>query len=472
MRISRTFALLAPIVAASVAGIPIGADAATLSLVGSSARVCQLTGELDWVSSQPTAAQTVTNFGMDGTDLGFPVESSSGPLYFLFGDTWSTKPPHLDPRPPDDSLGWTTRTAAPDNGTCLGLLIATAAPQTWAPPVVSPAILQGSFNVPTGGVFLNNRLYAFFWTGHCPRLGVLPPLHNPPQLLPQSPLSLPLRNRLCPETPAFNSLGHSVLAVAAPAQPVAFQAEPRQPPLGHLGPTIAPMPSGFIYVSAAGTIATASGKTGIPVFAVPRYRASIPYLALAPTDTFGDPASWSFFAGRDQAGLPIWVTRKQWESGRAASGLWLPPPGAEIYGAGEPCVGEHSVTWNAPLNSWILLYGCGFLSGIFPESRVEARFAPEPWGPWSAPIVLLSTLDASVHCTLIMRPEKACQNLRDYWKRTNPHARGFFYAPFVMNRFTVDATGAGQVKQATIYWLVSTWNPYNVVVMQSTLQLQ
>jgi len=43
-----------------------------------------------------------------------------------------------------------------------------------------------------------------------------------------------------------------------------------------------------------------------------------------------------------------------------------------------------------------------------------------------------------------------------------------------MDRFTRDATpaGAGQPKRAMIYWLLSTWNPYVVVVMQSTLELR
>jgi hypothetical protein len=42
-----------------------------------------------------------------------------------------------------------------------------------------------------------------------------------------------------------------------------------------------------------------------------------------------------------------------------------------------------------------------------------------------------------------------------------------------MARFTQNATptGAGQPKRATIHWLVSTWNPYVMVAMQSTLDL-
>ena len=174
------------------------------------------------------------------------------------------------------------------------------------------------------------------------------------------------------------------------------------------------------------------------------------------------------------AGQPKWITRAQWESGHDASGNWVPPAGAELYadstidGIDERCIGEHSVTWNAPLRSWVLLYVCG-------PFRVEARTAPQPWGPWSPPTVMLSLLhDPGVVCTLIMNPlGTGCPGLADYWP--NPNATkivgGFFYAPFVMDRFTEDTTPSGGPREATIYWLVSTWNPYQVVVMKSTLQL-
>jgi hypothetical protein len=235
------------------------------------------------------------------------------------------------------------------------------------------------------------------------------------------------------------------------------------------------MPSGFVYVSVAKTAPEiARGieprPPGIPVFGAARYRASIPYLAIAPRETFGDPDTWSFFAGR-VAGHPVWITRQQWESGHNVSGEWVPPAGAEIYEAlpkGERCVGEHSVTWNAPLHTWLLFYNCA-------PWTVEARFAPEPWGPWSPPMVMLSAAqDPNVVCTLI-QSAAGCPGLRNYWVLPNGNPwPGIFYAPFVMDRFTRDETqaGAGQLKRAKVYWLLSTWNPYTVVVMQSTLELQ
>jgi Domain of unknown function (DUF4185) len=508
---SRRIAIGLVIVAISIA-MPSGrADAATLSLVGASSKVCQLTGDVDWATNTPTAAQTKTNFGLDSVDLGFPVDSGAGPLYFLFGDAFPVSHGYSSV-PPDDALGYTTRTALPDASTCLDLQLATSAPQTFAHPTVTPAIQQGSFNVPSGGIFLDDTFYAFFWTDHCVQPGTLAPDPAAPISLPPSP------NAACPETAALNSVGRSVLASASPANPIAFHHAVFPMPWRLRDRCCVGMPSGFVYVTAAmpppefgferfktwqpragerepeprdsGVAPREMGIEGrepgveprdpgvgppengahaiepvirereleIPVFGVPRYRASIPYLAMAPRATFADPATWSFYAG-SSGGQPNWVTRAEWESGHNGSGQWMPPPGAEIYPAfpaGQRCVGEHSVTWNAPLHAWLLLYNCA-------PWTVEARTAPEPWGPWSAPTVLLQATPTSpLVCTLVMSVY-GCPGLRNYW----PGMPGIFYAPFVMNRYTREAGP----NEATIYWLLSTWNPYQVTVMQSTLSI-
>jgi len=471
MSLSREFALLAAIFFIAAAPLSIDANAATLSLVGSSTKLCQLIGDADWATGKATAAQTLSKFGLDAVDLGFPVESGSGKLFFLFGDAMPTRnPPKSNPAvPPNDAVGWTTRTAAPDSASCLDLQLATSAPKTFAHPTVLPAIKQGAFNVPSGGVFLDAKFNVFFWTNHCPAPATLTPDSD-------APLSLPAPSKGCAETSDINSIGLSVLAQATAANPVAFgwTIPPDKSPLPD-------MPSGFVYVSATNAtpqIAASLNLPGIPVFGVPRYRASVPYVAIAPSATFGDPQTWSFFSG-SAAGKPIWVTRQQWESGRNANGKWKPPAGAEIYEpvrTSERCIGEHSVTWNAPLHVWLLLYNCAATGNEGPPS-IEARFAPEPWGPWSTPIVMLSAAhDPKIICTLIMRAT-GCPGLkrRSYWKLANDKPqRGGLYAPFAMDRFTKDATpaGAGQPKRATIYWLLSTWNPYVVVVMQSTLELK
>lgn len=319
MRMSRTSACLGMVILAAAATLSDKAAAATLSLVGSSTKVCQLIGETDWASGQPTAAQTLSNFGLDAVDLGFPVDSGRGPLYLLFGDAIPDgHPPGSIPTvPPDDALGFTTRTAVPDSTTCLDLQLAISAPKTFAHPTVHPPIQQGTFNVPTGGVFLNDALYAFFWTDHCLHPGILAPEPN-------APLTLPPPIADCPQTPDSNSVGRGVLATATQADPVDFYQSFQRVPRSEFPKQLATMPNGFVYVTAA-TRETEirplphQRQPGIPVFGVARYRASIPYLAIAPRGTFDDPDTWSFFAGY-VGGHPYWVTRQQWDSGRNASG--------------------------------------------------------------------------------------------------------------------------------------------------------
>ena len=58
-----------------------------LSVEGVTEKVCQLTGDVDWETGKPTAARTLSDFGLDAVDLGYPVELA-GKLILLFGDTW------------------------------------------------------------------------------------------------------------------------------------------------------------------------------------------------------------------------------------------------------------------------------------------------------------------------------------------------------------------------------------------------
>lgn len=463
----RKFATLAFV--AALALVSSRAEAETLSLVGASNKICQLTGDTDWATGAPTAARTWTNAKLFAVDLGYPVDSGAGGLYFLFGDAWPLGHIPLDPLFADDAMGFTTRTAVPDTSTCLDMQLETSAPGQFGHPTVWKQIEQGTFNVPTGGVFLDGTLYAFFWTNHCPAPNALTPD-------PAAPLTLPAPSAHCTEVPAVGtSLGMSQLAEASPSSPLAFiRTNSPSPTLAE--PPGPGMAKGFIYVSASErNVEFAPHRIGVPVFGVPRYRASVPYLAMAPRSSFRNPATWSYFAGLNQSGDPQWVSYQQWNGGTNGQGQWAPPSGAQIYTPvlqSEYCIGEHSVTWNEPLGRWLLVYNCGLWN-------IEARFAEKPWGPWSAPTSLLNLVNyPPASCTLIMYIN-GCGAQINYWHippaPPPPHTQvqpGFFYAPFVINRFTQDASvpGSGE-RRATIYWIVSTWNPYQTAVMQSTLAL-
>jgi hypothetical protein len=448
--IFRLSAILVPLLFAGAAHAAETGAPAPVVRVGASEKVCQLTGDLDWETGRPTAARTLTNFGLGATDLGYPVEHN-GKLILLFGDSRPNNHPAgaLEEAPPDDAVGVTTRIAPPgDDGRCLDMVLHTkpGATKVAAPPtVVGPvAIKQGSFNVPSGGVSAGGSLCAFFWTNHC----FVP---TPLQPSPDAPLARPPPRPNCRENDGFNSIGSAVLA----------HSEDDGRTFAHA----VEMPVGFVYATAVNTRLAANipddQRLGILVFAVPRYRASVPYLAQASAESLADPTTWRFFVGRDANGGPKWTTSAEWSRGAGSVRGWKPPGEAELFAPPESCVGEFSITWNRPLGLWLMLYNC--------KSTVFALVAPAPWGPWSEQTRILSH-DDPIDCHLVMMPA-GCGNLRNFWPKRREDGKfvaGGLYAPFVLNRFTT--AGGGPGRSSTIYWVVSTWNPYEVVVMRTVLR--
>ncbi len=441
--------------------LPTGNPSPTGSLVyvpGSTQKVCQLLGDVDWETGQPTAARTFSNGGLLAADLGYPVEHQ-GKLILLFGDSWP--PPHPKNEtsaqsevPPDNSVGITIRTVPPDSSSCLDLQINHTASGKFDPATITGPIEvnQGFFNVPSGGVSAGGYLYAFFWTDHCVDSNPLAPS-------PLYPLARPkvISSNSCPETDARNSLGISVLA--------------RSSDDGRTFSQVVSMPPGFVYTTAVNTVLQtdipASQRLGIFIFGVPRYRASIPYLAYAAPGSINDPASWHFFTGLDTNGQPKWVASSAWTQNSASPNSWSPPGKPEVFSVASDagrCVGEFSVTWNSALEKWLMLYGC--------RGNILARVAPAPWGPWSAPTAILS-VGPDVDCSLVMTLA-GCNNRQDFWPALHKNGKfqaGSFYAPFVLNRYTTADSSTDGNRRSTIYWLVSPWNPYEVTVMRTTLEV-
>jgi len=111
-----------------------------------------------------------------------------------------------------------------------------------------------------------------------------------------------------------------------------------------------------------------------------------------------------------------------------------------------------------------MFYGC--------RGGILARVAPAPWGPWSAPTAILR-VGPDVDCSLVMTPA-GCNNRQDFWPALHKNGKfqaGSFYAPFVLYRYTTADSSTDGNRRSTIYWLVSPWNPYEVTVMRTTLEV-
>lgn len=177
------------------------------------------------------------------------------------------------------------------------------------------------------------------------------------------------------------------------------------------------------------------------------YRKSPLYLAaLAPEDIEMEGATW-YFAGLDPAGMPVW-SRDEADA--------VPVVVHRV-------IGEFSVAWCEELRIWLLAYNSSSPRGIV------FRWAEQPWGPWSPAEVIfdpgadrgyghfmhsLSSPDPTLAGPVINAQPPAVEQY------------GGEYAPYLVERFL-----RYRDNTLTIYYLMSTWNPYVVVLMRTDLNV-
>ena len=359
--------------------------------------MCQLTGE--WDRHQNTFAfnRTESRFGVVGTDLGSSFEHD-GRLWFLFGDTW----PDVDG---GDSVAWTTD-RRPEPG--VRLTFVSSGSRFVAPCVSTPgggAVSTRFFEVPLDGFSAHGHMYVFRSTDHHRDAG-------------------------------REVMGRSVLTRAIGADPT---------DLSHLY-DVSDVRRGGRFVNVS-SVVVPDGPAGLPfrgpallVWGSGRYRASDASLACVPLGAVEDRGRWRFFCGLDRTRRPTW-------SDDETDACALFP---------HPEIGELSVTWNAPLGLWLLLYNAGSPRGI------NARVARDPWGPWSDPVVVFDPQWPGTGYGALMHVRHGPDGLSDPGRE---HEWGGEYGPYVIDRYT----RALPDRRAAVYFTLSTWNPYNVVLMRMVL---
>jgi hypothetical protein len=205
----------------------------------------------------------------------------------------------------------------------------------------------------------------------------------------------------------------------------------------------------FINVSIVET--DVSGTSGYPesegmglvMFGSGNYRESNVYLAFQPAADIENPDAIRYFTDLDAQGQPQWSTQES-----DVQALF-----------DQPCVGEFSVTYNPFIDRWILLYNCAF-----EDSRgINLRTATEPWGPWSAPQILFDPWDDNGYCHFVHVNWEFdnCDTVHDAGRENE---WGGEYGPYQFETLAV-----GDATQTTIYFTMSTWNPYTVVLMKATI---
>ena len=185
------------------------------------------------------------------------------------------------------------------------------------------------------------------------------------------------------------------------------------------------------------------------------------------------PTSWLYFAGMADDTPTFTVNESD------AAPLW--PVGHE-------CLGYYSVRYLGhdvlATPKWVMLYTCAqnTVRGVYMRS------APAPWGPWSTATRVLMNMDPQIYPNV---PEPygrwmylAASDRRDagfgpyddekreIWAPPGGlswavREKGGEYAPFLLpSRY---ATTAGS--DTTLYYTLSTWNPYQTILMSLNVKL-
>ena len=414
------------LVAAStlLASAPRLQDSATSRLrfiPGSTAKVEQILGEEDKELGRPTAARTATRFGLEGTDLGNSFEHN-GRVYFLFGDTVGSAGRALD------TIGF-SESRDPESGVRLQFLtmdaiaagrrgrarrggraqIAPSEKQYLT--IEPPGVSMGAFEVPVAGISLDNQMYVVVSTNH-----------TDSRMSDRSVLtkfSAPAKfepKRVISQLPAGRFVKMSLHAEPSP---------------------IEGLPRGGPWILMWGTGA---------------YRQSDTYLAIVPAAKFETGQGTRYFSGTDAAGRPEWSERERDAEAIVRNGT----------------MGDVSVTWCAPLGLWLMNY----------DSRPPARrgimfsYSRTPWGPWSEPQVIFDPLrdpgiGKFIHNPRGNPPDRLIGPVIGPAVFNPAGTPGSAYAPYIVERWTKVAND-----ELTIYYVISTWNPYVVVLMKSRLRVQ
>ncbi len=274
-----------------------------------------------------------------------------------------------------------------------------------------PGISMGAFEVPVAGISLGGQVYVAVSTNHS----------------------------------EDRSTDRSVLTKFTP--PANFQ------PLR----TISQLPEGhFVKFSLHAEPATIAGlPPGGPfilVWGTGAYRKSDAYLSIVPAAQFESGNGTRYFAGLDVGSAPIWSELESDARAIVQNGT----------------MGDLSVTWCKELGLWLMTY-----DSRDPAPRgILFSYSRTPWGPWSEPQIIFNAVRDGAVGKFIHNPQASPDDGLAGpvigKGQANPRAvHGGAYAPYVIERWT-KVRGS----ELNIYYVLSTWNPYVVILMKSRLHVE
>jgi hypothetical protein len=381
--------------------------------VARSEKICQVTGDWDFQLRGPSRTATASRFQLTGTDLGFPFEHN-GRWFILFGDT---RPRDLQFDDGRDSIA-IVNGQDPDGCPQISFISDPFGGGARFRPLTVAGVSLAFFEVPTGGFTAFGHMYVFQWTDH-------------------------------------RDLGNGKFT-----DPIGHTALTRSDDDGRTFRRIyEDLGDRFVYVTPAvvrrGSVAglpPSNSGDGLLIWAAGAYRDSDPYLAYVPLvseQALETKSSLWYFAGINAiSGQPMWSQQE----------LQAEP----VFRSANPCIGEFSATWEPNLGQWLMLYNCDDPGGII------ARRANNPWGPWSdVTVVFQHDVDGGLCTFMHAGLSGGCGgHLNDPASPVSGQSGpGGEYAPYVLPFLT-----QSNPSHVSIFYLMSTWNPYQVVLMKTTVR--
>lgn len=218
--------------------------------------------------------------------------------------------------------------------------------------------------------------------------------------------------------------------------------------------TISSMPDGR-FVS----LALHSHGNDVLMYGLNAYRASNVYLASVAAGDLATGQGTRYFTG-------LVNDSPTWSSSEAdAVPVVIDNPLGRPGDA--PTIGNVSVAFSQDFGLWLMTYDGGAQSRT--TAGVYFTYAREPWGPWSKPQLIFNARRDGALGTFIHDPSIVPSDgltgptIGGNDPDTTP---GGAYAPFLIERF-IKVIG----NRLYLYYTLSTWNPYTVLVMCSEFEI-
>jgi hypothetical protein len=221
--------------------------------------------------------------------------------------------------------------------------------------------------------------------------------------------------------------------------------------------TVSQLPAGrFIrmamHVEARSIAGLPPGGPFVIIWGTGEYRKSNAYLSVVPLAQFETGKGTRYFAGLNKVGAAQWSANESDAKPIVENGT----------------VGDLSVTWCKDLGLWLMTYD----SRPPAAAGILFSYSRTPWGPWSEPQVLFNAVRDGAYGKFIhninSKPDDGLAGPVFNPNQPDPETiPGGISAPYVVERWT-KVRGS----ELNVYYVLTTWNPYVVVLMKSRLQVE